>query len=48
MTILDEIKNEKLQLTEKQQKYQHYRQVEVINMNNLQAKKYYHLIIVKK
>ena len=31
-------------LTEKQQKYQHYHQVKLINMNTLQMKKYYHLI----
>ena len=28
-------------LTEKQQKYQHYLQVTLLNMNALQAKKYY-------
>ena len=28
-------------LTEKQQKYQHYRQVKLINMNILRMKKYY-------
>ena len=31
-------------LTEKQQKYQHYHQVKLVNMNFLKAKKYYHLI----
>ena len=31
-------------LTKKQQKYQHYRQVKLINMNIVQVKKYYHLI----
>ena len=31
-------------LTEKQQKYQYYDQVKLINMNFLQAKKYCHLI----
>ena len=34
-------------LTEKQQKYQHYRQEKLINMNILQEKKYYHLIKVE-
>ena len=29
-------------LTKKQQKYQHYCQVKLINMNILQVKKYYH------
>ena len=28
-------------LTERQQKYQHYRQVKLINMNILRMKKYY-------
>ena len=28
-------------LTEKQQKYQHYRQIKLINMNILRMKKYY-------
>ena len=28
-------------LTERQQKYQHYRQVKLINMNILQMKEYY-------
>ena len=31
-------------LTQEQQKYQNYPEVKVINMNILQAKKYYHLI----
>ena len=31
-------------LPEKQQKYQHYHQVKLINMNILQLKKYYPLI----
>ena len=31
-------------LTEKQQKYQHYHMEKLINMNNLQVKKYYLLI----
>ena len=30
--------------TETHQKYQHYEQVKLINMNILQVKKYYHLI----
>ena len=34
-------------LTEKQQKYQHYYQVKLINMNSLQVKKYYHLIRIE-
>ena len=46
MTIDDKIRYEKLQiiLTEKQQKYQHYYQVRLINMNILQEKKYCLLI----
>ena len=35
-----EIKNYNTILTEKQQKYQHYHQVKLINMNILQMKKY--------
>ena len=35
-----EIKNYNTILTEKQQKYQHYHQVNLINMNILQMKKY--------
>ena len=31
-------------LTEKQQKYEHYHQVNLISMNILQVKKYYHPI----
>ena len=31
-------------LTEEQQIYQHYHQVKLINLNILQAKKYYHLL----
>ena len=31
-------------LIEKEQKYQPYHQVKLINMNTLQMKKYYHLI----
>ena len=42
MTIDDKIKDENVQydLIEKQQKYQHYLQVKLISMNNLQVKKY--------
>ena len=49
MTIDDKIRYEKLQiiLTEKQQKYQHYYQVRLINMNILQEKKYCLLIKVE-
>ena len=49
MTIDDKIRYEKLQiiLTEKQQKYQHYYQVRLINMNILQEKKYCFLIKVE-
>ena len=49
MTINDKIRYEKLQiiLTEKQQKYQHYYQVRLINMNILQEKKYCLLIKVE-
>ena len=38
------MKNYNMILTEKQQKYQHYQQLKLINMNTLQTKKYYHLI----
>ena len=38
------MKNYNTILTEKQQKYQHYYQAKLINMNILQAEKYYHLI----
>ena len=49
MTIDDKIKDEKYNtiLTEKQQKYQYYYQVKLINMNFLQVKKCYHLIKVE-
>ena len=49
MTIDDKIKNENLQydINREAAKYQHYHQVELINMNILQAKKYCHLIKVK-
>ena len=40
MMIRLEIKNYNTILTEKQQKYQHYHQVKLINMNILQMKKY--------
>ena len=39
MTIDDKIRDEKLQYDIKQQKYQHYHQVKLINMNILHAKK---------
>ena len=42
-----EIKNDNMILTEKQQKYQHYHLEKLINMDILQAKKYYHLIKVE-
>ena len=38
------IKNYNKVLTEKQQKYLHYYQIKLINMNILQVKKFYHLI----
>ena len=38
------MKNDNTILTEKQQKYQHYHQAKLINMNILQVKKYCHLI----
>ena len=43
MTIGDKTRDEKLQSisTEKQQKYQFYNQVKMINMNILLSKKYY-------
>ena len=45
MTILTEDNiNYYTILTEKQQKYQHYRQVKLININIVQVKKYYLLI----
>ena len=46
MTIDNEIivENYNIILTEKQQKYQHYHQIKLINMNILQVKKYYVLI----
>ena len=42
-----DMKNYNLILTEKQQKYQHYHQFKLINMNILQVKKYYLLIKTK-
>ena len=36
-----EIKKYNMVLTETQQKYRHYHQVKLINMNNLRVKKYY-------
>ena len=41
------IKNCHTILTEKHKKYQHYRQVKLINMIILQAKMYYHPIKVE-
>ena len=40
------MKNYNIILTEKQQKYQRYRQVKLINVNILQVKENYHLIKV--
>ena len=34
-------------LKEKQQKYQHYHEVKLTNMNILQVKKYFHLVKVE-
>ena len=42
-----EMKNCNMILTEKQQKYRHYHQVILINMNILQVKNYYLLIKVE-
>ena len=50
MTTDDNIRNEKLQFDinrEKQQKYQRYRQVKLINMKISQVKKYYLLFKVE-
>ena len=44
MTIDDKLKDEKLVLTEKQQKYQRCHLEKLINLNILQVKKYYLLI----
>ena len=40
-----EMKNYIMILTEKLKKYQHYHLEKLINMNIIQVKKYYHLII---
>ena len=42
------MKNYNSILTEKQQKYKHYHQKKLINMNILQTKKYCHLLKVEK
>ena len=42
-----EMKNYNMILTEKQQKYQHYHQLKLININFLQVKIYCHLIKVE-
>ena len=49
MTIDDKIRgeNSNMLLTEKSQKYQYYHPENLINMNTLQVKKYYHLIKVE-
>ena len=44
MRIRLKMKNCNTILTENQQKYQHYHQVKLINMNTLKTKKYYLLI----
>ena len=41
------MKNYKTILTEKQQNYQHYDQVQLTNMNILHVSKYWHLIKVE-
>ena len=38
------VKNYNTILTEKQQEYQYYYQVKLIDMNFLQMKKFYHLV----
>ena len=43
-----EMKNYNTILTEKQQKYQHYNQIKLMNINFLQMNKYYHLIKVEQ
>ena len=50
MKIDDKIRNEKLQcnISREAEKDQHYCQVKLINMSILKAKKYCHLIKVKK
>ena len=49
MTIEDQIKDEKLQydIDRELRIYQRYHQVNLINMNTLLVKKYYHRIINK-
>ena len=42
------MKNYNTTLTEKQQKYQHYHKVKLMNMNILQPKKHCHLIKLEK
>ena len=42
------MKNYNMILREKQQKYQHYNQVKLVNRIILQVKKYCHLIKVEK
>ena len=46
MRIKDKIGDKKLRydIKTKLQKYQHYDQIKIINMNILYGKKYYHLI----
>lgn len=46
MRIKDKIGDKKLRydIKKKLQKYQHYDQIKIINMNILYGKKYYHLI----
>ena len=39
-----EMKNDNMVLTEKQQKYLHYDQVKLINMNILQMKKFWIMV----
>ena len=43
-----EMKNYSTKLTEKQQKYQHYHQVKLININILQVKKYLQIQIIEQ
>ena len=49
MTVNDKIKNEKVQydINREAEKNQHYLQVNLINMDILQVKKYCHLIKVE-
>ena len=39
-----EMKKYNLILAEKEQKYEHYNQIKLVNINFLQAKKYCHLL----